>query len=520
MSAMAHSGILDGLSPSDLGMPAKFQSFRRSQTEALEWLNIAPSPIQAGCLPTGSGKTLLAMSHSSICDAKTVYLVSTKALQDQIVSDFGGPSTAVRDVRGRANYRCPNYVRCGDGIDNDCSLHTTLGCPYTAAVDEANRAAVVVTNYAYWLYARSYNAKALEFGRPVGLLICDEAHALVDELSSFVGVRFSAAEMGKHAFPRDGIMESDAVMDWANWASAKATKCKRQMDRINDKKDLDYQAAEDLFQRCAKIQLMNDNWVWQFDDGAVAFEPIHVAPYTKRLFAGVRRILIMSATLNEYALKLLLPTGTEYDYRAWHSVFPPQNAPIYHIPTLKLTWRSTDEDYKTLLERADQIIGSRSDRRGIIHTVSYGRARRALQHSAYRHRFVWNETAGELPRAVERFRSGPVGSVLVTPSVSTGFDFPGADCEYQICLKFPFPNETQRVVKERCKRIPGYRLWSAAQEFVQMCGRARRYDTDRCETFCLDNSVAQLSGPEGRSYLPPGFRIWRTETIPPRPPKL
>jgi Rad3-related DNA helicase len=201
-------------------------------------------------------------------------------------------------------------------------------------------------------------------------------------------------------------------------------------------------------------------------------------------------------------------------------VFPQDHAPVYHIPTVKLNWKSTDEDYKKVIEAADNIIDSRLDRNGIIHTVSYARTKRALAYSRHGRRFIFNESAGDLATVLQRFRSGGGGNILVTPSVEEGFDFPAGQCEYQIVLKFPFPNETQRVIKERCAQIPGYRLHYAAQKIVQMRGRPIRSYYDRAETFILDNSVKQLSGPEGRSYLPSGFRIFTVNTVPKAPPKI
>jgi Rad3-related DNA helicase len=265
---------------------------------------------------------------------------------------------------------------------------------------------------------------------------------------------------------------------------------------------------------------MGANWVWQFDDrGHVTFEPIRLSGFTSRLFAGVPRVLLMSASLSEFTLKLLLPPDLAYEYRAWPPVFPQDHAPVYHIPTVKLNWKSTDEDYKLVIERADQIIDGRTDRKGIVHTVSYARTKRILQHSRHSRRFIWNEDSSSLGKSLELFRQSS-DRILVTPSVEEGFDFAGSACEYQIVLKFPFPNETQRVIKERCAQIPGYRLHYAAQKIVQMRGRPIRSYHDRAEMFVLDNSVKQLSGPEGRSYLPSGFRIFTVNAIPPAPPKI
>jgi len=518
---MNAQSIFDSMLPSDLGLPAKFTIFRRHQREALEWLTTAcEQPVSAGCLPTGSGKTAIAVALAQMLDVKSVYLVATKQLQTQVLKDFS--SMGMVDIRGRANYRCPNYGDCERGYDEECSISKTSGCEYANAVDDAKNARLIVTNYAYWLHARKHNSRALEMdGWPVELLICDEAHALENQLGGFASVKVHANELRsiKRVFQeRSGVMDnaldpkpgsdSGLLFDWAA-----RTEAKLQGTEDDDEKD--------LLDRCRRIRRMNSNWVWQFDDrGHVTFEPIRLNPWMRTLFSGVPRVLLMSASLNQFTLKLLMPQDTLYDYRVWDQIFPASNAPVYHIPTKKLSWRSTDEDYQEIVAAMDKVIDQRLDRKGIVHTVSYARTRQALRHSRHARRFIWNESGSELAGCLDRFRSANRGALLLTPSVEQGFDFPGVECEHQHFLKFPFPNETQRVVKERCAQIPGYRLHHAAQRIYQMVGRARRYETDRCENFVYDNAVRQLCGPEGRSYCPPGFRIFTVLAAPPPPPRI
>ena len=511
------------LNPQHLGLPSKFNRFRLPQKQAIEWLyEDCDKQISAACLPTGAGKTAIAVALKKILGVKAVYLVATKALQQQVHSDFR--SIGMVDVRGRANYSCPNYGNCEAGYDEECSLHQTNACQYSCAVERAKDADLIVTNYAYWMHARQYNPKALERdGRPVELLICDEAHALENQLSGFATVKIYASEITRSGtrkthtslrgpFPIQGLMneEADAV-SWRIWA-------RNVISEMGSPAD---ENEEDFSDRCIAISRMGPNWVWQFDErGHCAFTPIHLSGFTRSLFSSVPRVLLMSASLNEFTLKLLLPSDCEYDYRAWGQVFNPANAPVYHIPTRKLNWKSTDEDYKAIVDTADAIVNQRSDRKGIIHTVSYARSERALQYSRHTQRFIWNKDSGGLQDCLAKFRGGAVGSILVTPSVEAGFNFPGRQAEYQIILKFPFPNETVRVIKERCNRIPGYRLNYAAQETIQMAGRIRRYEEDRGETFILDNAVRQLCGAEGRSYCPPGFRIFTVTQVPPAPPRV
>lgn len=510
------------LTPDDLGLPPKFDRYRLCQRQALSWFDDdCTLAITAACLPTGAGKTALGVSLAGMLGVKTVYAVATKALADQVHQDF--ESVGMADIRGRANYTCPNYRNCDDGHQSRCSLHLTTRCPYTAALERAKYSELIVTNYSYWLNARRHNGKALERkGRPVELLICDEAHALESQLSGFAAVKIYASELGPHMFPQSGIMgpfiggsygDDTRAKDWHVWAV-------RQIDLLMGRNDED---EADLVDRCKRILKMNRNWVWQFEShsGHVTFSPIRVGGFAQGLFGSVPHILLMSASLNEFVLERILGLSADsYDYRSWASVFPGQNSPVYHVPTRKLSWKSTDEDYKTVIEAMDAIIDRRSDRKGIIHTVSYARTQRALQHSRHRDKFIWNKNAADLSAALERFRENQGGGLLVTPSVEEGFDFPGDQAEYQVLIKFPFPNETQRVIKERCTQIPGYRLHYAAQKVVQIKGRPVRSETDRSELFILDNACKQLTGPEGRSYCPPGFRIFTVTAVPPPPPRV
>lgn len=515
------TSLIESITPADLDLPAKFKSFRRvPQLEALDWAldAIDRTPVLAACLQTGSGKTLFGIALARILGVKAVYLVATKALQEQVLNDFR--DSGMVSVVGRANYPCPRYGNCDLGNEADCSLGKTVACEYTAAVQKAKASSLVVTNYAYWLHARMNNQHALENedefsgdgAGVIGLLICDEAHSIENQLGGFACVKVYRAELGKTKCPKDGKMDEESLaVVWLFWVTETINKLKGSTD--DDDKD--------LVSRCRRILRMNGNWVWQFDDhGHCTFTPVRLAQFTKSLFSGVPRVLLMSASLDPFTCSLLLPKDFSYSYKAWPSVFPPQNAPVYHIPTVKLTWKSTDTDYAEIIEAMDRIIDQRPDRKGVIHTVSYARSKRAIDGSRHRSRFISNDNGSGLRDVLTRFRANSRDGILVSPSVEEGFDFEGDQCEFQIILKFPFPNESNRVIKERCTQIPGYRLHHAAHKIVQMRGRPIRSAVDRAETFILDNSVGQLKGLEGKQFLPPGFRIFTVAKVPPAPPRI
>lgn len=516
---MTETSILASLTPRDLGMPRAFQVFRHEQTEALAWLRDCERPVSAACLPTGTGKTLLAVAFARLLGGKAVYLTATKALQEAVLDKF--EPIGMVSVSGRANYNCHAYPNCEIGHDQNCSRKGTDECPSSKADHGAEASDLVVTNYACWLYRRSANSLAFEGRTPVELLICDEAHALEGQLGAFASMKIYASELKK----RPAVADNSGVMDdakaWTTWAKSTVELLKRTKERIANRQDQRYKDADNLEDRCRRILRMNGdgNWVWQFDDraGYCEFLPIHLSYMAPTLFSGVPRVLMMSASLDRFALSLILPQDVERDYKSWNPVFNTANSPVYHIPTKKLSWKSTDEDYLAVIQALDNVIGPRHNRKGIIHTVSYARARRILAHSLHRARFVWHDGSSGVSDAIRRFRGMPPesGALLVTPSVEEGFDFPGTDAEHQHLIKFPFPNETQRVIKERCNRISGYRLHYAAQKVVQIKGRAVRSESDRAELFIYDNACRQLFGAEGRAYCPPGFRIFTVAKAPP-----
>jgi ATP-dependent DNA helicase DinG len=86
----------------------------------------------------------------------------------------------------------------------------------------------------------------------------------------------------------------------------------------------------------------------------------------------------------------------------------------------------------------DRILDARGDRKGIIHTTSFERARYLQQYSRHSGRLLLNESRNTRD-VVSAFKSTQRPMVLVSPSVTTGYDFPYAECEFQVIGKVPYP---------------------------------------------------------------------------------
>jgi Rad3-related DNA helicase len=527
--------LLLDIAPADLGLPSKFIRFRETQAEALDFILASSSRWTGGNLPTGTGKGLLGVSVAKVQDAKAVYLTSTKALQEQMMAEFG--SIGMTDIRGRANYPCRVYttkrgdpVSCEEGARQGCKFLNTLGCPYGAAYEEAKKAQLVSTNYAYWLHARANNKKALEVTgecpEPVELLICDEAHNAMEELSGFLAIRLSNGEyeaMGK--VEGDGLMDEESGQMWKRWAEDRCEEIRPELEALlmYPRDTLSYiersrlEELEALKRKLDRIAVMDNGWTWEASEDGVAFDCIWPGNYAGYLWSGVSKVLLMSATLYPYTMKLLGLDKGEFEFQTFSNGWPPQRAPVYYLPTVKLNYKSTDDNYRTLVNRIDEIIDARSDRKGIIHTVSYGRMRKLMEFSRHTRIMFWNDTANDSYRVAERFRQARPPAVLVSPSFGTGWDFAYDSCEYQIVPKTPYPFAESRVMRERVNDSD-YRSYCALLDLEQMIGRSRRAPDDRCETFVLDKTLPLLLSKARRFGCK--LKIHSILALPKRPEKL
>jgi Rad3-related DNA helicase len=520
------------LDPSVLDLPPRFESFRPAQSKAIEF--VVSESTRRCCalgLPTGSGKSLLAMAIAKLFGGRAVYLTATRGLEDQIHSEF---STA--DVRGRQNYSCREveerrrgHFNCEQGAEEGCLRYElqSPSCPYFAAVAKAKQSNLISTNYSYWLHAHRQQAEPLG---PVDLLICDEAHAIPEELGRFLQVHLTRNELLDidldPQFYFQGIVGESTGPDWYTILSQRLTEVRKEQEDmarsvIDYRRSAVYRDLESLRLKLIDITRMSagHQWTWQIDKTGATFDSINPSRYASALlYRSIPRVLLMSATLRPYSLRLCGLEPQEYDFLEWPAVFPPQNGPVYHIPTVGLNYKSTAADYQLLIDQADRIISRRLDRKGIVHTGSYDRARLFLRKSKYANIVVTNDSGADSAKAIAEFKSSAAPRLLVSPSFATGYDFPGSQCEYQIILKCPFPDTTSLVMSERCKD-PDYRMYVTMQQLVQMCGRGRRYHDDRCENFILDNKINWLMA-RGRKFAPASFKVWTQKTIPHPPPAI
>ncbi len=201
------------LLPADLQLPEKFSIWRPEQFQLAEQITNSPKKFVILASPTGTGKSLVAMTvaqlkqwkcleeqcrekfetfldagihrrtkgHRIAPRSRIVYAVPTKSLQRQLAGDFD----YITDLMGKSNYDCGRY---SDFSCDDCPFaatgdipvwckgkgdETEPNCKYYVKRREAFQSGKVVLNYAYWF--NIFDAELFDSGQ---LLVCDEAHEL------------------------------------------------------------------------------------------------------------------------------------------------------------------------------------------------------------------------------------------------------------------------------------------------------------------------------------------------------
>ncbi len=451
--------------------------------------------------PTGVGKTVLALLTAKLTKARTVILTASKGLQDQYMRD-AAPLGGVT-VRGQNNFSCllvpgigADEGPCHEGL----SCEFRLRCPYRIQLEKALQAPIVVTNYAYWLAQTKFSTG---LGR-VDLLILDEGHLTFGALESHLTVYLSRFDLDPVGitFPTDPS-ELESWEAWKRWASANVSRAESVMQEheaeIRDRRASGvtvpgglshaYRTAKSVVSRLNAMILAEGEWVIQRGPHAYRFTPRWVSPYGPVLFQQAPKILVMSAILTP---KTADSIGIPGDDRTWIEVpsyFPPQNTPIYHVPTARINYRTDDYGTSQWVARIDQYIQRRLDRKGIIFTVSYDRANLLIQRSRYSDIMI-THTTGDVSRIVQRFRQMPPPAVLVSPAVTTGWDFDeDTGVRYIIVGKIPWPDTKDPVMRARNADDKEWSGFLAMGTLVQEAGRATRSPSQRTEVVLVDDNV-------------------------------
>jgi Rad3-related DNA helicase len=97
---------------------------------------------------------------------------------------------------------------------------------------------------------------------------------------------------------------------------------------------------------------------------------------------------------------------------------------------------------------------------------------------------------------------------LISPSLHLGVDLKDDYSRFQIIVKVPYPDLTDKRVARKKEMDPNWYTWSTVLRLVQSYGRSVRSAEDHATTYILDASISFLLK-KGQELIPK----WFTEAI-------
>jgi Rad3-related DNA helicase len=486
-------------SPPEWGLPEKFDAWRDSQRDAVSRVLDSESRFTALVMPPGLGKTLAYIAAAHISGLRTCVITPSKGQQDQIMEEFA--EVGAVDIRGKDNYRCSwnSDHTCGEGAAIGCQNRGTVKCPHSKAKFAASTAPIVVTNYPCWIYNNRYEG----FGQKFDMIVLDEAHDMDEEVGRAKQIKLSFREIND-ILGMDVPKNPGDMLAWSAWAVRALPVCRRlgleAAKRVVDGRKSgnlrqswvkEYYHLRSLYRKVKEARAVTlGAWVSEGQEWGFTLDPVNVARYAEGvLFLGTPKVLLVSATMTRKSANMVgIPSGA-LKFIEYPSEFDPRNFRVMHIPTAQMDSRSTEAHYAAWLMRSDQIIKPRRDRNAIFHAGSYARTTFLVAHSDNSDIMLHNRRGELTSGVINQFKWSKKPHVLVSPSVTTGYDFPFEKCEYQIIGKVPFPDSRSEVVKARQQADPEYGMERAMRVMVQASTRGMRASDDRCEVFIIDDHV-------------------------------
>ena len=395
------------------------------------------------------------------------------------------------------------------------------GCSYIAArkaVSAHDRPAIL--NYHVWAALRSLDMTRWPMPIPK-VLVCDEAHALETLICDLVAVTLEKPDIdilqnaaGVDVGPlRDAETEEQArtaaqgiLAGLERESPPMLTGLETGLDQILGAATPQKRLRRAL-ERLESIARMDvDRWAWE--GSSLTAAPLKAADYADvAVWGGCEQVVLMSATATEHTMAAL---GIE-DVEAVPVAAPtPECRRLVKVPDMPaLNFRTMDDHLPGLAHRIEEIAVVNRQHAGVIHCHSY-RMRDALLtlfHERTAQRCITHDR-GKLPDAMARFR-GAVhqgeAPILLSPTATTGVDFPGDMARWQIVSKFPWPSFGSRIVKRRAEADPEWPLRTACATLAQTIGRGVRSADDWCETWILDGAVLTGRVRAGLDKYLPGY---------------
>ena len=373
-----------------------------------------------------------------------------------------------------------------------------------------------IYNYKYFLSDLFYSGNM----QKRQLLVLDEAHAIESEVSDFKSFTVfnesitsflpklnvpDKSEYDIETWIAFGTELREKLLNFIDKASTILGKKNFEEYPFTEKNLIDAITKEKNLRTVIEDMKNNkENWiVTQVEKAAnnqlrkVLVTPIDVSPYFKDILETGSISLFMSATIlsKDYLCKI---GGIKLDQvkfiRIQESNFPIKNRPIYLMNIAWLNAKTMNQSLPAIANAVNNIMSIHRNEKGIIHTTSYSQLQFIKENISKENTIRLIETGSKFDRneTLQRHCKSSKPTVLISPSLYLGVDLKDNLSRFQIIVKVPYADLTDRKVSVMKQRDPNWYTWNAILKLVQAYGRSIRSKDDFAHTYILDSSISYL----------------------------
>jgi ATP-dependent DNA helicase DinG len=229
----------------------------------------------------------------------------------------------------------------------------------------------------------------------------------------------------------------------------------------------------------------------------VLVTPIDVSSYFKDILDKGSISLFMSATIlsKDYLCKIGGIKSDQVKFiRVQESNFPLKNRPIYLMNVAWLNAKTMNQSLPAIANAVNNIMTTHKNEKGIIHTTSYSQLRFIKENISKENAIRLIETGSKFDRneMLEKHYKSSKPTVLISPSLYLGVDLKDNLSRFQIIVKVPYADLTDRKISVMKQRDPNWYTWNTILKLVQAYGRSIRSKEDFANTYILDSSITFL----------------------------
>ncbi|MDQ3808352.1 MAG: hypothetical protein M3298_09325, partial [Thermoproteota archaeon] len=368
------------------------------------------------------------------------------------------------------------------------------------------------------------------------LLVLDEAHQLENEVGDFRSftIRKNMLPFLKMHMPNGNIDDIETWLDFCLKLRERlfefAEKAQGIIERSNQKVALEPYTEKNLIDALEldknltavieDIKENKDNWIVsgiQRDSTnqpvKVTLMPLDVSGYFDTILDKGSVSLFMSATIlsKDHLCKTtgLDPEKVKF-IRVEDSDFPVKNRPIHLMNVAWLSAKTINMSMPKIAQAVDNIMSIHRKEKGIIHTTSYSQLQFIRDNISKENANRLIETSSSLDRSkvLQKHYESEKQTVLISPSLHLGVDLKDDLSRFQVIVKVPFPDLTDKKIAAKKERDPMWYTWNTVLRLVQAYGRSVRSSDDYATTYILDGSASYLLR-NAKDLMP----RWFTEAI-------